>query len=72
MKVYPITHREQPEKTHRYFLFAYDTYYPGGGFNDLVASGNDHDELLAWMVESNNVGNNFHVLDFDKKELVNK
>lgn len=32
---------------HRYFVFGYDTYYPGGGLNDLLGTATTLDEAKA-------------------------
>lgn len=40
----------QVERMKRYWVFAYENYYPGGGTNDLVGTFETKDQALACLL----------------------
>lgn len=47
----------------RYVLFGFDTYYPGGGINDMLGSFETYDAALDYAMESS--WQHYQVLDLE-------
>ena len=52
----------------RYALFAHDTYYPWGGWRDLVEVFSDMEAVAAWVAEHK--PDEWHVVNLDTLMVV--
>ena len=49
------------EDVPRYLVFGFETYYPGGGINDLIAECATYNEAVEYV--GNNSSDNYEIVD---------
>lgn len=57
---------------HNYLVFVYDTYYPAGGWNDLVGSYETLEEAIEQAARDAGSGDwkNYHIVDLQQQRVV--
>lgn len=56
-------------KIKRFVVFAYDTYYPGGGWSDFISSHDTMEEALGVAKQERKSADIVRVLDLETGEI---
>lgn len=59
---------EKPQKPKRFLVFAYDMYYPGGGWNDLLGSTDTLEDARKLYLSVESRGSLGEIVDIETGE----